>query len=170
MAHKIHLYTHSFNFFSHCLLFLFLFSRSMRSLFSAWLFYASCNFVCTITFNSLLFRFFFSFISFSRPIQISFCYLSFCPVLLLSFPLPEPSLLLFLSVAFSISILFSLSLSLSVHRSFPIRNRKMFAHFSFLAYHLKMEQKMENANRSNKNPRLYKCYETICLLQEIEGT
>lgn len=76
MAHKIHLYTHSFNFFSHCLFFLFLLTRSFRSLFSGWLFYPSCNFVCTITFNSFLFFSPFFFISFSRAIQISFCYFS----------------------------------------------------------------------------------------------
>lgn len=132
MAHKIHLYTHSFNFFSHCLFFLFFFSPFASLLFSGWLFHPSCNFVCTITFNSFLFFSPFFFISFSRAIQISFCYLSFCLSCLPFYP--------YLCILFQCRFL-SRHVQFLFASFFPrIQNRKMFAHFSFLAYHLRAEK------------------------------
>ena len=121
MAHKIHLYTHSFNFFSYCLFapipasmyptyaiafFLTRFSSMSLSLIRALAsarsrslarffpvgYFASCNFVCTITFNSFLFSLshFFSF-HFSGQYRLAFAtyhfLLSLCSLHIASAPI-----------------------------------------------------------------------------------
>lgn len=180
MAHKIHLYTHSFNFFSYCLFapipasmypsYAIAFFRTLslhpcqflscalgseharaliRSFFPVG-YFASCNFVCTITFNSFLFSLLFFSFHFSGQYGLAFAtyhfLLSLCSLHIASAPI-----LIFCLFALRFQEIYRETFRFFSLFRLPFccfrfhSNRKMFAHFSFLAYHLRAENK--NAKR-----------------------